>query len=150
MHGLTKLEQHVVGEVYDGADRTDAGGQEAGRHPAGRRRARDVGDGGRISRAEAGVLNRDANAIVFAGGHGGDSAGECGSQLDVVRSRHFPRQTEHAQAVGPVGGDFEIDHGVPAIEGLDRRHLEPAQPQRLGDVLGRRSHGHELTQPRND
>jgi hypothetical protein len=43
---------------------------------------------------------------------------------------------------------IEVDHRIAAVEGLDRRHLEPAQPYLLGDLFRRRLDVNKLTQPR--
>ena len=54
VHRLPELEQHVVGDVHDVADRPDAGGAQARLHPVGRGADRHVGDGARVARAESG------------------------------------------------------------------------------------------------
>src|SRR5215831_4654123 len=69
---VTALDQHVVGDVDDGADGSDAGGLQAGCHPRRRRDRRiHVGHGARIPRPEFLVFDGHAKAIVVARRHSG-------------------------------------------------------------------------------
>ena len=51
VHRLAELEQHVVGDVDDVADRADAAGGQARLHPVGRRTDRHIGDRGDVARS---------------------------------------------------------------------------------------------------
>ena len=71
-------------------------------------------------------------------------------QRKIVEGRDFPRESDHAQAVGTIGGDFEIDDGVIVAERLNRGELEAAQAEPFTDLFGRRLDVDEITQPRNE
>ena len=71
-------------------------------------------------------------------------AAGAGGRRAVAISRAKPID---AEAVGPVGGDLEVDDGVAVAERLDRRDLEAAQGQLLGDLLSRSRHVDEVTNP---
>ena len=61
VHRLTELEQHVVGDVDDVADRPDAGGAQPRLHPVRRRPDLHVGDRARVARAQLRVLDDDVD-----------------------------------------------------------------------------------------
>ena len=151
VHRLAELEQDVVRDVDDRADRANAGRLQARRHPGGRgaRRA-DIGDRRRVPRTQFGVFDGDRDSIGLPGGNGCRRPWQGRASGQVVRGRDFARQADHAQAVGAVGGDFEVDHRVAGAQRFDRRDLEPAQPERLGDFFGgaltsTKSRSHETT-----
>jgi hypothetical protein len=153
VHRLPDLEVDVVGDVDEVADRPDTGGMEAGRHPRWRVRHLHFCHRGRVARAEFLVLDRHLNAIGRAEGdrlqrHLRARVG--GRQRDrlVVRGGDLAREAEHAQAVGAVRRDLEIDHRIAIVQLLDGRDLESAQAYLLGNLFRGRRHIDELTEPR--
>ena len=157
VHGMPELHQHVVRDVHERADRADAGRQQAGDHPRRRARERDLGDRGRVARAQLGILERDFQPLGFARGRRRQRRRGARLRLGAaegktVRRRDLPREPDDAQAVGTVRRHFEVDDAV-VLAGvarrLDRRDLEAAEPEPLGDLLGRRFHVDEIPDPRN-
>ena len=66
-------------------------------------------------------------------------------QRQTLDGRHFAREPDDAQAVGPVRGDLEVDDRIAAV--LDRRHLEAAQADVVRDALDVAGDVDELRQP---
>ena len=155
VHGVAELDQHVVRDVDDVVDRTDFGRFEPRRHPRRRRADRHLRHRRRVPRAEcAGVLRDRHRQLIVAG------RGRCRGRpghVPSVDGRHLAGDTGHAQAVGPVGRDLEIEYRVLAPgrairdrrRRLDGRHLEPVRGERLGQLVHAHRDGDELTQPGN-
>ena len=148
VHRLAKLEVDVVGDVNEVADWPYAGRQQTRGHPRRRAADRDVGNRGREPRAQLGIVDRHRDAIRRADGRARERHRRLHRQ--VVSSGHFAREADHAEGIGAVGGDLEIDHGIVLAEGLDRGDLKAAQRQRLRDVFSRRLDVDEFAQPGQD
>ena len=157
VHRLAELDEHVVRDVDDRADRTDTGRLQARRHPRRGRPDGHVGHGGGVPRAELVVFDRDASdasdAPVGSAARAIVAFGAAGRlrERQVVRRRHLARQPDHAQAVGPVGGDLEVDDGVVRRRAASTDATSnPRSAERLGDVVGRGADVDEFTQPGNE
>ena len=124
VHRLAELEHHVVGDVDDVVDRADAGGLEPLGSQAGDGPMRDLEHLRAVARAEVGVLDGDVERLA-AGPAGPASRSVRQLQRQRPRSPTPRARADHAQAVGPVRGDLEVDHRLAAV--LDRRDLEAAQ-----------------------
>ena len=70
-----------------------------------------------------------------------------GRDCQVVHRRDLAGQTDDAEAVGPVGRDFEVDDGVIVAEWFNGGDLEPTEAEPLGNLLAGRGHIDEVTQP---
>src|SRR5262249_54512552 len=127
VHGMPELDQDVVSDVDDGADWTYACGLQTGSHPRRRDRVGDVGDGAGVARAKLRVFDPHPEAVVAADRHRCTQRRFRRREWNLKSRRDFSRQTDDAQAVRPVGGDFEVDHVV-----FDRRDLKTSQPYLLG------------------
>ena len=113
VHGLAVLQHHIVGDVHDVVDGTDAHAPQPLPHPLGR--------GG------------DLHVPHHPGGVPGHQIGGGGLDVQQVRQHavgaalylrfvesqgllvgggHLPGQTDDAEAVGAVGGDLELHHMV--------------------------------------
>ncbi len=124
VHRLAELDVHVVSDVDNRADRTDACGLEPAREPRRRRSDRDVGHRRGVTRTQVGVFDRDAQAVRVADRRRGERErstrrGRGRTQRHVVGGRNLARESDHAEAVGPVRGHFEVDHRIVAGERLD-------------------------------
>ena len=111
MHGLTDLLQHIVCDIDDIGDRTDADQCQTAAHPCGRFADLNIADiMCRIARAEIRRFDRDLEAVQL-----------CAVGL-VIDCRHFQRlaqcgrdlacDAEHGHAVRAVRGDRNIEHPV--------------------------------------
>ena len=67
----------------------------------------------------------------------------------VICGGEFAGESQHAEAVGPVCRNLEIDDGVVFAERLDGRDLEPAQSELPGDLRRVGGHINEVTDPGN-
>jgi hypothetical protein len=135
---LPGLEHHVVGDVDDDADAAHAARVETFAHPVGRaaRRAH-LEDLRAVARAEVRVLDRHVDRLRLSGRrHRRVGA----LQRQAERGRRLARQAHHAEAVGPVRGDLEVDHRLMPV--LDRRDLEAACRERRRDRFGIARHLH--------
>jgi len=145
VHRLADFEIHVVGDVDDVADRPDACGVQPCGEPSRRRTDLHVRNGARVPGTQLLVVEMDREPV-------GAAAGQRRCLFPVAKRQavgrgDFPRETDHAETVGSVRRDLEIDHGVAAVERLHRRNLESADAQFLGDVFGRRVEVDELAEP---
>ncbi len=168
VHRLAELEQHVVGDVDDVADRADAAGVQPRLHPVGRRADGDVGDGADVARAELRVVDDDVDVGDPARDPGLDGAPASpspgrgpgvravagpeppcsGSPYAVAISRAMP--TTDMQS-GRFAGDLEIEMH-PRRQARPSRGSIPstAKPRTdivARDLLRRAGHVHELAQP---
>ena len=152
MQRMSELEQDVVRHIDDVVDGAHAGCLQAARHPRWRRADRDVGDRGRVTGAEIGRLDDHAQRQRLR------FSRECRlrqRQRPIGERRDFARHARHAQRIGPVGGDLEIDDrvlvGVPdARRRLDRRQLEAGHVQAPRQVADRQAGVDEVAQPRHE
>ena len=70
------------------------------------------------------------------------------AQRQAVRGRHFARHADDRHAVGPIGRDLEVEHGIAVGERLDalrRRSRAPTSSRHA--PRGEPGHVHELAQP---
>ena len=114
MQGLAQQEQHVVGDVDDVVDGSCAGSGNALRQPFGTGTHLDVADDAcGITRAELGIGNLHGaqvacGLIVF---HQLDTSGYIGNGY-AVHGADLTGHTLHGEAVGTVGGDFQVEDTV--------------------------------------
>ncbi len=71
------------------------------------------------------------------------------SERQLVRRGDLAREAGDAEAIRSIGGDLEVDHAVAAVQTLDGGHLEAAQRELFGNLVGRRRHVDEITDPGN-
>ena len=129
MQRLAELEQHQVGGIHDVVDRALAHGLDAAAQPQRRRRDREPFDRlGDVARAALAILDLEIEVVATAPARGeapgagrGPAAAECGP--------HLARQSDHAQAVGPVEGDLDLEHGLRRAQ-----HLVERTPEREAGV----------------
>ncbi len=115
--------------------RTPAASKRA-RHPVRRRLDGDVGDRQRVAAAR-GIVDRHADRAGAGRSARPPAAGFSGLSNATAASRLEP---VHAEAVGAVGGDLEVDHL--AFDALDRESAagqRAARPQ-PGRRARRRTH----------
>jgi hypothetical protein len=152
VHRVPELDQDVVGDVHDVVDRADAGGSQPLLHPRGRGTDTHLGSRRAVAGASRRVFDRDlqvARARGIGGLEGGDRRHP---ERGVVQRGHLAGDAHHAQAVGTVRRDLQIDHRV--FDGIGaagrwvyRRDLEARHVQ-IGRQRRRwHRHVHELTQP---
>ena len=155
VHRLAQLEHHVVRDVDYVVDGPDVRRFETRRHPGRRRTDPDLGYRRRVAGTERErvVLDGDGQRIV-ADGRFGDS--RPGDRVPVDR-RNLAGNAGDAQAIGPVGRDFQVEDRVLAARRpagnarrrIDRRYLEPVRGERLGQLVDAHRYRNELTEPRN-
>ena len=146
VHRLTELEHHVVGHVDDVVDGPDTSRLESLGQPARGRADTNIEDLRAVSRTELRILDGDADVGLTA-----DRV-----ERRQRRRRHgqvpdngcLPGDAEVIHAVGPVGGDFEVDDRDGAV--VDGGDLEPAQRNLGSDPLRFARNGHQLGQPRKN
>ena len=127
VHRLPELEQHVVGDVDDVADRADAAARvsraciHAGDGPT-----RDVGHRADVAPAQVrrsidgrrrALGRRERRPPASAG------VGRRPAQRQAVRRGDLARDADDRQAVGPVGRDVEVEHA----SSIARRPSRPAR-----------------------
>ena len=117
VHGLAVLFHHVVGDVHQVVDGTDAAGAQALLHPFRGRAELDVlHDAGRVARAQVGVRDLHGNVIrslLAVPSHRDDGRNE----RQAERGRRFPGNAQDAVAVHAVGGDLVFEDGVMQAQG---------------------------------
>ena len=121
---VAQLPQHVVGDVHDVADRPEPDGAQARGHPR-RRRAHPhvVDDPNGIARAQVGRLDPDVRDLRhrvarFLHRGLGNAEGRAGER------RQLARHADHREAVGPIGGDLDLQHAVVETELRDEVRAE--------------------------
>ena len=119
---LTEFQHHVIAAVHDQVNRAHSGQGQAALHLYGRGAVSDAADG-------AGREMIRAEAQLSAGvALQGDGAGRQGHldlalavggqplrrlfQLQLEERGQIAGHTQHAQGVGTVGGDFDVQHAV--------------------------------------
>ena len=118
MHGLAVLQHDVVGDVHQVVDGAHTGVADPLPHP-GRRRGdlHVLHHPGGVAGAEGRIFDGDLRHVRDIAAGLGLHHRLMELQLLAEGDRHFPRQTDHAQAVRPVGGDLILHHMVvPAQE----------------------------------
>ena len=125
MHRLAKLQQHIVGDVYHGIDRTDAATTQFFTHPqrAWRLDVDTFHHAPQIAWARLRRVNADRQRGVDGGGH---RAHVRLGQRNLVKYAHVARDADDAQAVGAVRRDADLDGVVVQFQvvtdvGADRR-----------------------------
>ena len=111
VHGLTHLQQGVVGDIHHVADRAQATQRQMTLHPAGRLAHADVADiVCHVAGAQLRCLHLDgdgrvrlADCLVIHGGH---------VQGLTQNSRHLTSNAQNGLAVRAVGGDGDIEDVV--------------------------------------
>jgi hypothetical protein len=152
---VAQFEQHVVRDVDDVVDGAHAGSSEPLLHPGRRGRNLHLSERAAIPGAAVGILDchpqfADLPRVACA------ERGETRHLHEhVVQGRDLAGDAEHAEAVGTVGRDLQIDHGIVALrrrarERLDRRHLEARHVQVRRQLRGRHRNVHQLTEPRDE
>ena len=110
VQGLAELEQHVVGGVDDVGDGALADGEQPPADAVRGRADRDARDQlGAVDRTLLGVFDVDAHLRRGVGA--GLGIGHLGhGQRQVESHGRFPGDAKHAQAVGAVGRDGDVEH----------------------------------------
>jgi len=127
---LAGKHHHIVGDVDDVVVGTDAASVQALHQPLGRRANLHVAnDAGNIAAAEVlvGKLNRD-----LVGGGAADlgiDSGQLHVEVAVVDGADLAGDADHGKAVGAVGRDLAVEHGIGGAVVLGERHAH-------GSVLG--------------
>ena len=130
MQGLTGEHHHVVGDVDDVVVRAHAQGVEALDHPVGRRADLDVAhDAGNVAVTQALVGDLDGKLVVGRAAGLGLDGGQLDVEIAVEDGTGLAGHTDHGQAVGAVGRDLAVEHGVARAHVLGKRHA-------AGRVLG--------------
>ncbi len=111
---LAPAEHHVVGHVDDVVDGPHAGVRETRLEPGRRLAHLDAADDPRrVARAQVGVRDLDGDGL---GRRGAAEDGGLGDgrrrQLDAGRRRDLTGDAVDAEAVGPVGGELQLEHGL--------------------------------------
>ena len=127
---LTGEHHHVIGDVDDVVVRAHAQGVEALDHPVWRRTdlhiAHDAGD---IAVAQALVGNLDRKLVVGRAAGLGLDGGQLNVEIAVEDGAGLAGHADHGQAIGTVGRDLAVEHGVARAHVLGKRHA-------AGRVLG--------------
>ena len=114
---------HVVGHVHDVVDRAPAGGGHALGEPLGRGADLHVADHARgVARAELGVVDRHVDEIGGVRALLGLHDGQLDVGVLVEDGRDLHRHAGHGEAVGAVGRDLAVDHGVGHAEVVGEVH----------------------------
>ena len=132
---LPAFHQHVVGNVDHVVDRRNADrGQAVGQPGRARLDAHAANHPRRIAAAERRAVDADLGKILH-------SARAFARRRRRQRERpieqhgRLARDTDMAQAVGPIAGHFQVDGEVAAV-GLGRLVVEPGHHQPLGELIG--------------
>ena len=127
---LTGEHHHVVGDVDDVVVRAHAQGIEALDHPVGRRADLHVAhDAGDIAVAQALVGNLDRKLVVGRAAGLDLDGGQLNVEITVEDGASLAGHADHGQAVGAVGRDLAVEHGIARAHVLGKRHA-------AGRVLG--------------
>ena len=127
---LTGEHHHIVGDVDDVVVRAHAQGVEALDHPVGRGADLHVAhDAGDIAVAQALVGNLDRKLVVGRAAGLGLDGGQLNVEIAVEDGAGLAGHADHGQAVGTVGRDLAVEHGVARAHILGKRHA-------AGRILG--------------
>ena len=130
MQRLTGEHHHVVGDVDDVVVRTHAQGVKALDHPVGRRADLHVAhDAGDIAVAQALVGNLDGKLVVGRAASLRLDGGQLHVEIAVENGTGLAGHADHGQAIGTVGRDLAVEHGVARAHILGKRHA-------AGRILG--------------
>ena len=132
MHGPVLVERHPVGDVDQRRDRLLAHGFELALEPVGGLAVPDVADNAvGEDRAVVG-LDRHADR---AGAAAALEARAIGAQAADLGGRKVPRHAAHAEAVGAVGGDVDLDHRVVDLAVVDVARADRRVLGQLDDAV---------------
>ena len=110
---LTGEHHHIVGDVDDVVVRAHAQGVEALDHPVGRGADLHVAhDAGDVAVAQALVGNLDRKLVVGRAAGLGLDGGQLHVEIAIEDGTGLAGHTDHGQAVGAVGCDLAVEHGV--------------------------------------
>ena len=127
---LTGEHHHVIGDVDDVVVRAHAQGVEALDHPVGRRTDLHIAhDAGNVAVAQALVGNLDRKLVVGRAAGLGLDGGQLNVEIAVEDGAGLAGHADHGQAIGTVGRDLTVEHGVARAHVLGKRHA-------AGRVLG--------------
>ena len=127
---LTGEHHHIVGDVDDVVVRAHAQGVEALDHPVGRRADLHVAhDAGDVAVAQAFVGNLDRKLVVSRAAGLGLDGGQLNVEIAIEDGTGLAGHADHGQAVGAVGRDLAVEHGVARAHILGKRHA-------AGRILG--------------
>ena len=130
MQRLTGEHHHIVGDVDDVVVRAHAQGVKALDHPVGRGADLHVAhDAGNVAVAQALVGNLDRKLVVGRTAGLGLDGGQLNVEIAVEDGAGFAGHADHGQAVGAVGRDLAVEHGIARAHVLGKRHA-------AGRVLG--------------
>ena len=120
---LTGEHHHVVGDVDDVVVRAHAQGVEALDHPVGRRTDLHVAhDAGNIAVAEALVGDLDRKLVIGRAAGLGLDGRQLNVEIAVEDGAGLAGHADHGQAIGTVGRDLAVEHGVARAHVLGKRH----------------------------
>ena len=130
MQRLAGEHHHVVGDVDDVVVRAHAQGVEALDHPVGRGADLHVAhDAGDVAVAQALVGNLDRKLVVGRAAGLRLDSGQLNVEIAVEDGAGLAGHADHGQAVGTVGRDLTVEHGVARAHVLGKRHA-------AGRILG--------------
>ena len=127
---LTSEHHHIVGDVDDVVVRAHAQGVKALDHPVGRRADLHVAhDAGNVAVAQALVGNLDGKLVVGRAAGLGLDGGQLNVEIAAEDGAGLAGHADHGQAVGAVGRNLAVEHGVARAHILGKRHA-------AGRILG--------------
>ena len=127
---LTGEHHHVVGDVDDVVVRAHTQGVKALDHPVGRGADLHVAhDTGNVAVAQALIGDLDGKLVVGRAAGLGLDGGQLNAEITVEDGAGLAGHADHGQAVGAVGRDLTVEHGVTRAHVLGKRHA-------TGRVLG--------------
>lgn len=127
---LTGEHHHIVGDVDNVVVRAHAQGVKALDHPVGRRADLDVAhDAGNVAVAQALVGNLDGKLVVGRAAGLGLDGGQLNVEIAVEDGAGLAGHADHGQAIGAVGRNLAVEHGVARAHVLGKRHA-------AGRILG--------------
>ena len=130
---LAHLEHHVVGDVDDRADAAHAARLEPIAHPLRRVTGRTHFEHLRaVARAQLGVLDRDLDRLRLPGRRHRPIRE---LEREAVRRRGLARQADHAEAIGTVRGDLEVDDRLTPVTRTEATS-NPRRPSAAATSLG--------------
>ena len=110
---LTGEHHHIVGDVDDVVVRAHAQGVKALDHPVGRRADLHVAhDAGDIAVAQALVGDLDRKLVVGRAAGLRLDGGQLNVKIAIENGTGLAGHADHGQAVGTVGRDLAVEHGV--------------------------------------
>ena len=130
MKRLTGEHHHVVGDVDDVVMRTNAQATQALDHPIGRGPNLHVShDASDIAIAQSLVGNLDGNFVCRSTAGLGLNGGQLHVVIAIEDGARLARHANHGQAIGAVGRDLAIKHGIGRAVVLAKGHTN-------GSILG--------------